>query len=397
MVSVTTAASSQDASVASARPRLLYIDNIRTILITLVVVGHMGITYGGPGDWYYHETGTSNETVAIIMLLLAAIVKASLLGLFCLIAGYFTVPAYDRKGARAFLVDRVKRLLIPLAIYEFVINPVINYVRDVHQGAFQGSFISFLQLFFSPLRSIGDGPVWFLLMLFIFSVGYTTWRLVVTAARPPSDPMALGAPGNAAIALFALVLGFSTFIVRIWAPVGRNFEPWHQELAAYSQYVLMFVVGVLAYRGQWLSGFPDARARLWRWLTPLIIVSLGGVVVAGGALSGAMDERVVGGVNWISLSYSMWEAWTCVILAVVMLTWFRARFDYQGTLARKMAAAAFAVYVIHPGIIVPLAIALSGITMNLSLKFLLVTPVAVALCYLAAELLRRLPGVRSIV
>jgi hypothetical protein len=44
----------------------------------------------------------------------------------------------------------------------------------------------------------------------------------------------------------------------------------------------------------------------------------------------------------------------------------------------------FAVYVLHLAIIVPLALALSGIQMNLSLKFLLVAPIAAVLCYLVA-------------
>jgi glucans biosynthesis protein C len=391
----TSAVLPHNVSVEAATRRLLYVDNIRMVLVTLVVAGHLAITYGGPGDWYYRETGTVSEAAAIIMPLLAAIFKASLLGLFCLIAGYFTVPAYDRKGTGAFLADRARRLLIPLAFYEFVINPVIGYVRDTHQGSFHGSFAGYLPPFFSPLKSIGDGPVWFLLMLFMFSAGYASWRLAAAAQRRSSLAV-WPAPGNSAVALFALALGVATFIVRIWAPVGKFFEPLHQEWAAYPQYVSMFVVGVLAYRGRWLSDFPDARARLWRRLIPLVVVSLGGIAAAAGAFSGALDERGAGGANGISLAYSMWEAWTCVVVTIVVLTSFRGRFDYQGPTTKKMGAAAFTVYVIHPGIIVPLCISLSSVKINLSLKFLLVTPVAVALCYIVAGLLRRLPGVRSI-
>ena len=79
-----------------------------------------------------------------------------------------------------------------------------------------------------------------------------------------------------------------------------------------------------------------------------------------------------------------------------MLTWFRKRFDRQNRLTRELADDAFGVYVFHPVIIVPLAIALSGITMNLSLKFLWVTPLALAICYVVVAVLRRLPGLRRI-
>ena len=39
---------------SAGKTRMLYIDNMRVGLITLVIVGHMTITYGAPvGDWYY--------------------------------------------------------------------------------------------------------------------------------------------------------------------------------------------------------------------------------------------------------------------------------------------------------------------------------------------------------
>ena len=68
----------------------------------------------------------------------------------------------------------------------------------------------------------------------------------------------------------------------------------------------------------------------------------------------------------------------------------------QPELARAMSESSFAVYVLHPAIIVPLALALSGIKMNLSLKFLLVAPHAVALCYLSAYGLHKIPVARTV-
>jgi hypothetical protein len=54
------------------------------------------------------------------------------------------------------------------------------------------------------------------------------------------------------------------------------------------------------------------------------------------------------------------------------------------------------VYVLHPIIIVPFVLALSGISINPTLMFLFAAPLAVALCYTIAYYFRKLPLVRSI-
>lgn len=380
----------------SAR-RLLYIDNLRWVLITLVVVGHLTTTYGVPGLWYYREEGEVSPIFTAIMVSVDATLLASLMALFALIAGYFTPPAYDRKGPSGFLLDRVRRLLIPLLIYELLLNPIICYACSVHAGSFEGTLPAYLRLLFSSLKSFGEGPVWFLLMLLFFTLLYMAWRLISPALlRNTSRAEAKPVPGSGAIALFGVALGAVTFVVRIWSPVGAWHEPWHQEWAHYPSYLAMFALGVLAFRWDWLNRFPDHPPHLWPWLLP--VVAIGGPVMAlaGGSMDGTPDPRLLGGFNWLSLAYSMWEAFCCVAVAIAMLTWFRRSFDRQNGLTRELTACCFGVFVLHPVIIVPLAIALSGITMDLALKFLWVTPLELAACYGVVYLLRKVPVVRSV-
>jgi len=389
------------APVAPAPSRLLFVDNLRTALIALVVAGHLAITYGGVGDWYYREQGERSGLFPILAIPSGAFLMAFLLGLFSLMAGYFTVPAFDRKGPAGFLLDRVKRLAIPLVLYEAILNPIIIYVRNVHEG-YGGSFPDSLRVYFSPLKSFADGPVWFLAMLLFFSVVYAAWRcleaalLKATDKSRPEDSLKRDLPGNGAIALFTLAMGLATWVVRIWSPAGKIYEPWHQEPAHYPQYVAMFVLGLFAYRRNGFSAFPESQARLWRRLIPVLVIAFGGVAAAAGAFSGKLDERAGGGFHWQSLAYAVWEAGVCVALSLVALTWFRKRFFRQGRWTRSMASAAFGVYVLHPAIIVPLTIALSGIRLNLGLKFLLVTPIALGLCFLVSLLLGKMPGLKNI-
>ena len=377
------------------KARLLYLDNLRTAAITLVVLGHVAVSYGAGGDWYLHGEGRASLLAFVLMLPLMAIGAAFMMGLLFLIAGYFTPRSYDRKGPGPFLVDRLKRLGIPLLLFAIVINPLIEYLVETHTGKFQGSYWRFIPPYIRNLDTAGFGVTWFLEALLIFSIFYILWRLLTQSAPQRNAPNS-AVPGNRRIALFALVLGLATFLVRILAPVNTYFEPEHLEFAHFPQYVAMFAVGTVSYRRNWLVTFSDAQARPWRWVALVCVLLLPVLAVASGALTGELDERGAGGVNWISLAYSIWEGFTCLAMVITVLAWFRQRFNHQGRLVRAMSEASFAVYVLHPIIIVSLALVVSGIPINPTLMFLIAAPLAVALCYIIAYYFRKLPLVRNI-
>lgn len=390
--------------VTTSKTRLAYIDNLRTALIIGVIVAHLSITYGLAADWYYKEGGEASPMVNAFGLVLMVIGIGFTMGLFFMLAGYFTPSAYDRKGGRKFLAERFKRLGIPLLLFEVIINPLVHFMVDVHGGdctgslydcQFQGTFWQYMRDYPRLMEySIGDGPVWTLMAMLIFSIFYALWRWI---KKTPAGMVKIRpVPDNKTIALFALVIGVSTFIVRIWARVLVFYEPLHLEFAHFPQYIALFIAGAWAYRHDWFTKFTDHQARFWRWIALACVVMLPPLLVLFGALSGAVDERVAGGVNILSLVYSMWEGFLCVSMVITVLTWFRQSVNHQGWLARSMAECTFAVYVLHPAIIVPFALFLSGIYMNLQLKFLFVAPMAVALCYIIVYGLRKIPYAKGV-
>ena len=130
-----------------AKPRLFFVDNLRILLITLVVLHHLAITYGHSGGWYYYE-GQPDDLATIVFTLLNTINQAFFLGFFYMISGYFTPGSYDRKGAGPFLKDRLLRLGIPLLFYIIVIDPLLIYALAVNVHNFEGSLWQFLARYF---------------------------------------------------------------------------------------------------------------------------------------------------------------------------------------------------------------------------------------------------------
>jgi hypothetical protein len=379
---------------ATSKPRLLYIDNLRILLTILVIMHHLAIGYGGPGDWPYREPGEMGMVSTILITLFLAINQSFFMGFFFMISSYFTPASYDRKGAWPYLKDRLIRLGIPLLFYMFVITPLLSYVLARFYG-YQGSLGDYLNRFLQDFQGLTVGSLWFVAALLIFSIFYVLWRLLPMPSIT-LDPNEGKAPSNLAIAGFALVLGLLTFVVRIWLPVGWAAPVLNFQLAHFVQYIALFIVGILAYRGNWFESLTAAQGKTWFRMVLILLVLFPILFVAAGALEGDID-KAFGGVHWQSLAYSVWEQFMCMAMVVTLLVWFRTRFNHQGSLTQKMSAAAYATYIFHQPVIILLAIALSSIRFDLALKFVLVAPLAVALSFLVGYAVKRLPLARDIV
>ncbi|HSR30568.1 MAG TPA: acyltransferase family protein, partial [Anaerolineae bacterium] len=215
------------------RPRLLYVDNLRTLLIIMVILWHMAVTYGAPGFWSYRESQPDDVTV-LVYTLFSAINGPYVLGFFFMIAGYFSPGAYDRRGPGPFLKARIIRLGIPLLIYVFLIDPLIFYVIRISEGGYSGSFGAFWEYWKQHVSNYrlygpGVGPMWFIELMLIFIVAYGLGRLVVgyvtSSSRMGDRSGSIGVPSNWAIGIFAFTLGVIVFVMRIWLPINSYFEP----------------------------------------------------------------------------------------------------------------------------------------------------------------------------
>ncbi len=369
------------------KDRLFFIDNLRILLIVLVVLVHLAITYGAPGSWYYIE-GQPDMITTIFFSLFVAMNQAFFMGFFFMISGYFTPGSYDKKGALPFFKDRLLRLGIPLLFYIIFIDPLINYALALSTG-FSGSFLDFLDLNIRNYRGLGSGPLWFLEALLIFAGAYVLWRLLVK-----STYREIKIPGNRIIAIFALILGIVTFIVRIWLPIGWNFELLNLQLPFFPQYIAMFIIGLIAYRGNWFLQISKETGKFWLKTTLAAILFLPILFISGAP--GGDPSAFFGGLHWQAFAYAIWEQILCAAIIITLLVFFREKYNNQGRFVKAMSASAYTVYIFHAPVIVFLALSLRGVIMDPLLKFALVAPLAVGLCFLIGNHIRKLPIARSI-
>ncbi len=391
-------------STETKRPRLLYVDNLRTLLIIMVILWHMAVTYGASGFWPYQES-QADELTALAFTILSVINGPYVLGFFFMIAGYFTPGAYDRKRPGPFFKARIIRLGFPLLIYVFVLDPLIHYAIGVSEWGLTASFEAFWQYYKEHVGNYsqygpGVGPMWFVELMLIFIVAYGLGRLVVGfvtgSSGSPDRSSSIGVPSNWAIGIFVFSLGVIIFVMRLWLPIDSYFKPLGLPMAYVPQYIALFFIGVIAYRGDWFQRIPVATGKLWLGIVLFLILVLFPILfVLGGALEGNTDA-FTGGLTWQSFALSVWEEFICVGMIIILLVWFREKLNRQGAVAKAMSDSTFAVYFVHAPVLVFLALALQNLDLYPLLKWALVSPVAIALCFVIAYILRRLPVLRSI-
>ncbi len=378
------------ADVRSNKPaRLLFVDNIRVLLTIVVVLFHLMITYAGTGSWYYTE-GREDFITGAIGAWFLTVNQAYFMGLFLLISAYFVPGSYDRKGAGRYLKDRLIRLGIPLALYSWIIRPLLAYLDPVRFPVSRPPFWSFITSnYFTQEAVFGAGPLWFIETLLIFSLMYVLWRLLAQPrlAKPVVDTRF---PGNGSIALFALLLGVAAFLIRIWLPLGWNFVPLNLQFPFFAQYIALFVVGLIAYRRNWLLSLPDSTGRIWLGIAVLLIFLFWPLALAGGAAENGLDP-FRGGLHWQALAYALWESFLGISMCIGLIYAFRRYGNRQGKLASFLSRNAYTAYLIHEVVIVAIAYAVRDVALYPLIKWAVVALVAVPLCFALSSPIRKLP------
>jgi len=372
--------------------RLFFVDNIRVFLTILVILHHLVVIYAGTGSWLYNE-GRQDMLTEGLGGWFCAVNQAYFMGLFLLISAYFVPGSYDRKGPWRFLKDRLVRLGIPLVVYAWVIRPLFLWAAYTLRGELSESLWQFYRARYFDYEWIGGGPLWFIETLLIFSLVYALWRLVV-GPRQALPPKASAFPSRGAIALFALLVGVVSFAIRQRFSVGYAYQRLNLQFPFFAQYIAMFIVGLIAYRRNWLLGLPEAEGKFWLRCTIVLILLFPVLAFAGGIMES--DEPFGGGPHWQAFAYATWEQFLCVAMSITLIYLFRRYWDRQGQVAGWASRNAYTAYLIHEPVITSLAWLAAGVAMYPMLKIAVAAVVMVPLTFALSALIRKIPGTEKV-
>ena len=374
------------------KKRLMYIDNIRLLVIIFAVIMHVAVTYSGFGEWGYKEHGQVGAVQTVIFGFYQAFVQGFAMGVMFLIAGYFIPEAYDKKGFSKFVKDRLVRLGIPTLIFMFIIGPFTEFL--VLGYLFDGNnWLALYAEYIVSFQFIGSsGPLWFAFALLIFTIIYALIRKLFAAKVIVRNQEI---PGFPKILALILLIGICAFLIRIVQPVGTNIL--NMQLCHFSSYVALFIVGLKSRRNNWFEKLDYKTGKSWLiWGLLLGFILFIAVLILGGGLEGDLTP-FDGGVTWQSAAYTLWEAFVAVSMSIGLIAVFRENLNKQNRLVKTMSSNAFSVYAFHTPIIIALTLLFAPVSLIPIAKFAIASLVGVPICFLFTNyIIQKIPILRKI-
>jgi peptidoglycan/LPS O-acetylase OafA/YrhL len=377
------------ASAASGRPRDLYIDRLRSIMTVLVILHHTAITYGAIGAWFWYELKPSAAISSQILILFCTTNQAYFMAFFFFLAAYFIPASLERKGYGQFIGDRFTRLGLPLLGFILVLGPftaALAHWGDT--GRFWETFPYIWRHFI-----IIPGPLWFVQALLLFSLAYCAWRAVAGPSLARSQRTPRPFPSTFALVGSALATGAGALLIRQKFPLGVNVAAF--QLAYFAPYIVLFAAGIAAGRYDWLRQLKwrNARAAIWVgivvWPVMPVAVAVTNVLYHGNA-------NFSTGFSWPAALYAFWEplvAWGFIAGWLLLARrWMNQPSPFWSWVTRR----AYAVYIIHPPVLVGASLLLHAWAAPALVKFGATGTLAIVCTWLLADPLVRLPGLRRV-
>ena len=332
--------------------RLYYLDTLKVMLTILVVFHHAAEAYSPYSAWVY-KPSNKDEMMPLIWHF-NSVNAAFFMGLFFFIAGYFVPRSYDKQGVWVFVKKKLLRLGIPVVL----VTALLTYATG----------------------QLEVGHLWYVESLLLFCLIYALVRRFVSPVQINSNVSLWG------LLAVALVMGVGGYFIRqvspqdnwIWVLGFIHIEPAH-----YLQYVIMFVLGVLAYRGQWLTEIKNHTGAI--------------SLLIGSAL--AIGDYVRNDGEWNDFVYQwfgIYESLLCVFFSVGLLWLFREFVNGTNAFQNWCSQQAYGAYIVHLFVLLAVQNMTDSLVLPGIVKFLIIGSVASVISFIVTYLLRLIPGVKKI-
>lgn len=300
------------------------------------------------------------------------------------------------KTPRNFLLDRSRRLLVPLVFAMLAIIPIHRYYQAIEHAGYAGNYLEFWKSYLTLQRNVCSvekcydvftfSHLWFVAYLWVFTVllwVFKRWTpRIVDAARL----ILVRETRGLRVLLWPLLLfvGLRLLLRDLFPPNFRLIGDWYRDAIFFAAFAFGFLV--VHERSVWLSIRQSRWVALALWLGASLALTW---MVAVFGLDGPPEpglhylEHVVYGIS----------QWSCVV-AVLGLT---SNIEIHDSAARRyFTDAIFPYYIVHYAAIVVISRLLWPWSLPTAMEALVLIAGTIATCAATYAVVRRVRWLRPL-
>jgi fucose 4-O-acetylase-like acetyltransferase len=356
--------------------RIHWMDNLRTMMILLVVLYHVGGVYEAAGLWGWFWIVDDPDTITWVGIV-GIMFDVMMMAIIFFISGYLAPASLKNKTDWEFLKGKFKRLMIPWVIAVFTLIPIYKIIFLYSRGLPQENWTTYFHI----TNPNSQNWLWFLPLLFVFNILY----LLLSKAKINLSKLSLKVAVSGTFLIgfvysFAIggILGF-----RSWTLTPLiDFE--NERLLLY---FMTFLLGVLCFQQNVFEEKPKsktlytiANSVAWLPVTAHIFARLYPFFFPEGFTVTPMYRLV-----W-HLSFYL----SLLCLMYVMIESFWRYLDKTGKLWGELNKNSYGVYIIHVIVVGIFGTLLLSLNLPAVVKYLLLFVLTYGVSNLVVSLYRSL-------
>lgn len=353
-------------STSLASARVAFMDNLRYLMVVLVIVYHAVAAYALVAPhWAVHDTQ------AFAADIIRELLDVFMMPVLFFAAGYFALPTLQKKGVWGFLKDKVRRLLVPWALAVLVILPLALYDQPVkpvrpfwnYWLSYLGGFETRLRFTQAPVGPATQAIYWFISLLFAF---FVLFALLYALARRARGAAVLSAARQSTsgysmpmtLLVFGLLISAAYFISLLFVPDSSWFTLYmflEFQVTRLVPFAAYFAFGVYAQSQGWFAdGRPPGSLPLWGTLSAVLAVAY---LVFGQPLFADTAGTAHLAAGYLLL-FAFLRSFLGLSLFVTLVSFGVRYWNYTSGLDRQLAATSYNIYLAHFLVVVALQAAL---------------------------------------
>ena len=352
--------------------RIVFLDNLRYLMVLLVVVLHSATSYSNFVPWWPVKEPNAHSVFFDVILL---ILDIFLMPVLFFIAGFFAISSFQTKGTRLFLKRKSIRLGLPIILSIPLTGPsfayLYHYMRHTHirSAGFAGYWLEYMQgaadLKIGIIDSVDQfshSHLWFMSLLLFFFVCFTLFAgLKIRSGDHTPQP---AHSGHSKVSIWVLLASagaittVSTFTADMLFASPANPDPWVTvgnllmfQPARVISYVIYFWMGIYAFNNNCFSGL-KIPGHPMTWAITCLVLSICLLLILRQLFS-----------NYSSGTYFLFitvRSFLCVAFLAAFTCWAVRHWNRPSKFHARLAENSYHIYIVHFLIVALMQFLVSG-------------------------------------